>query len=249
MPSPFMKVHPPDGLREFIVVSGIYKTCHSRRVARYCLSQALRYESAFFSFTAREIMRETHGVSIGAYSYGPCFKPGSFGAGTKIGRYVSIAPGVKAYQANHPLDRLSTHGFFFNSELGYVRETNVPFTQLTIEHDAWIGDSVTITPSCRRIGLGAVVGAGSIVTKDVPDFAVVVGNPARLIKFRFTPEMQEVIRNSKWWERSVEDCARYIDFMSSSLGPEARRHPLLRSASGNSSLSTEASGGLAMAAG
>jgi virginiamycin A acetyltransferase len=141
---------------------------------------------------------------------------------------VSIAPGVKAYQANHPLDRLSTHGFFFNSELGYIPETNVPISSLVIEHDAWIGDSVIITPNCRRIGLGAVVGAGSIVTKDVPDFAVVAGSPARLIKWRFTPEMQEVIRNSKWWERSVEDCARYIDFMSGALGENGSTHPLLK---------------------
>ena len=172
-------------------------------------------------------MRERCGVSIGAYSYGPCFEPGNFGKGTKIGRYVSIAPRVRAYQANHPLDRLSTHGFFFNSELGYVRETNVPFTSLIIEHDAWIGDSVIITPNCRRIGLGAVVGAGSIVTKDVPDFAIVAGNPAKVIKWRFTPEMQEWIRDSRWWERPVGECARYIDFMSAPLGSNAFKHPLL----------------------
>ena len=117
--------------------------------------------------------------------YGPCFEPGNFGNGTRIGRYVSIAPKVRAFQASHPIDRLSTHGFFFNSKLEYVRETNVPFTQLIIEHDAWIGDSVIITPSCRRIGLGAVVGAGSIVTKDVPDFAVVAGNRHVLLSGAF----------------------------------------------------------------
>jgi len=243
-----MKVHPPDGLREFTVLSRIYNACPSRRVRRWCLHRCLNYESEFFSFTAREIMRRNYGVCIGAYSYGPCFKPGSFGAGTKIGRYVSIAPGVKAYQANHPLDRLSTHGFFFNSGLGYVRETNVPLTSLLIEDDAWIGDSVIITPGCRRIGLGAVVGAGSIVTKDVPDFAVVAGNPARVIKWRFTPEMQECIRNSQWWERPITDCARYIDFMSLALGPEASRHPLLRSATGTNSSSLKTSDGVAMPA-
>ena len=207
--SRLVKVHPPDGLREFVITSRVYRACRSRRVARWCLRQSLKYEGAFFSFTAREIMREKYSVSIGAYSYGPCFEPGSFGKGTKIGRYVSIAPRVKAYQANHPLDRLSTHGFFFNSELGYVRETNVPFTSLVIEHDAWIGDSVIITPNCSRIGLGAVVGAGSIVTKDVPDFAIVAGNPAKVIKWRFTPEMQEWIRGSRWWERPVDECAPY----------------------------------------
>ena len=232
-----MEIHQPDGLREFTVLSRIYKTCRSGRVSRWCLSKALKHESVFFSFTAREIMRENYGVSIGSYSYGPCFEPGNFGNGTRIGRYVSIAPRVRAFQANHPIDRLSTHGFFFNSKLEYVRETNVPFTQLIIEHDAWIGDSVIITPSCRRIGLGAVVGAGSIVTKDVPDFAVVAGNPARLIKWRFPPEIQEVVRHSKWWQLPISECARHIKFMTSAIAANASSHSLLdrRSAENSSS--------------
>ena len=57
---------------------------------------------------------------------------------------------------------------------------------------------------------------------------MVAGTRMRLIKWRFTPEMQEVIRNSKWWERSVEDCARYIDFMSGPLGENGSTHPLLK---------------------
>ena len=85
MPSLFMEIHQPDGLREFTVLSRIYKTCRSGRVSRWCLSKALKHESAFFSFTAREIMRENYGVSIGSYSYGPCFEPGNFGNGTRIG--------------------------------------------------------------------------------------------------------------------------------------------------------------------
>jgi acetyltransferase-like isoleucine patch superfamily enzyme len=89
---------------------------------------------------------------------------------------------MKAYQVNHPLDRLSTHGFFLNSELGYVRETHLPLSSLVIEHDdAWLGDSVIITPNSRRIGLGAFVGTGSIVTEDVADFAVFAGIRMRLI--------------------------------------------------------------------
>lgn len=85
MPSLFMEIHQPDGLREFTVLSRIYKTCRSGRVSRWCLSKALKHKSVFFSFTAREIMRENYGVSIGSYSYGPCFEPGNFGNGTRIG--------------------------------------------------------------------------------------------------------------------------------------------------------------------
>lgn len=118
------------------------------------------------------------------------------------------------------------HGFFFNSALGYIANTNIPMTNLVIEHDAWIGDGVIITPRCRRIGLGAVIGAGSVVTKDVPDFAVVAGNPARLIRWRFTEIMQNDIRNSKWWLLPVAECAKHISFFAESLQTDAANHPL-----------------------
>ena len=72
--------------------------------------------------------------------------------------------------------------------------------------------------------------AGSIVTKDVPDFAVAAGNPARLIKWRFSAEIQECIRNSKWWELPMSECAGHIDFMGSALGSNASSHPLLKTA-------------------
>jgi hypothetical protein len=51
------------------------------------------------------------------------------------------------------------------------------------------------------------------VTKDVPDFGIVAGNPAKLLRFRFPADVQEVIRDSKWWEHSAEDCARHMEFI------------------------------------
>lgn len=227
VPAKHVKVRSPDGLCESAIISRIYRSVRSRRIAMWCLEKALDYETHFLSLTARTIMRERLGVEIGAYTHGSCFEPGNFGAGTVIGRYVSIAQRVRAHHTNHPLDRLSMHAFFFNNELGYVPATNVPSSPLLIEHDAWLGDSATLTPGCRRIGLGAVVGAGSVVTKDVPDFAVVAGNPARLIKWRFPPEMQERIRLSRWWELPVSECAKHMDFMSAPLAADGWKHPLL----------------------
>ena len=59
-----------------------------------------------------------------------------------------------------------------------------PKTPLTIDDDVWIGARAMILPGCKHIGKGVIVGAGSVVTKDIPDYAIVGGNPARVIKYR-----------------------------------------------------------------
>ncbi|MEY8198191.1 MAG: hypothetical protein RPS47_03005 [Colwellia sp.] len=80
----------------------------------------------------------------------------------------------------------------------------MPFSKLVIEDDVWIGDGVIITPSVSCIGRGAVVGAGAIVTKDVPRYAVVCGNPAVVIKYRFPADRAASIEESCWWLKDKE---------------------------------------------
>lgn len=93
----------------------------------------------FYSSTLRKILEHYHGVSVGAYSYGECMIPGVFPAGVTVGRYVSIASGVRVFLRNHPLDRLSMHPFFYNSRLGAVASDAVSSSSLNIGHDAWLG--------------------------------------------------------------------------------------------------------------
>lgn len=162
---------------------------------------------SFHSASMRRILWERHGVKVGAYSYGPCLVPGAFPSGVTVGRYVSIAGNVRVILRNHPMDRLSTHPFFFNSRLGYVEEDQTLVGSLVIDHDAWIGEAAMIGPSCRRIGLGAIVAAGSVVTKDVPDFTIVGGVPAKPIRTRFDEAEQQAVRETRWWERTMEELA------------------------------------------
>jgi acetyltransferase-like isoleucine patch superfamily enzyme len=182
-----------------------------RPLRSLCLQLALKLERGeFHSATLRIILARYHGLRIGAYSYGPCLTPGLFPPGVTIGRYVSIAHGVRVLLRNHPTDRISMHPFFFNHRLGYVEEDAVPAGRLWIGHDAWLGENAIVTPSCRRIGIGAVVGAGAVVTRDVPDFAIVAGNPAGLIRFRHSPEIVARLHEARFWEQNPESLRRTI---------------------------------------
>jgi acetyltransferase-like isoleucine patch superfamily enzyme len=180
-----------------------------------------------YSSSLRQILEKYHGVKAGAYSYGEGLIPGAFPPGVTIGRYVSIASGVRVFLRNHPLERLSLHPFFYNRRLGFLKEDSIAGGTLEIGHDAWLGERAIITPGCARIGTGAVVGAGAVVTKDVPDFGIVAGNPARLIRYRFPENTREIILASRWWELSVEQVAKHMPEMTKSVGDEPWQHPLL----------------------
>jgi serine acetyltransferase len=78
---------------------------------------------------------------------------------------------------------------------------------LKIGAGSWLGAQVIILPGCRRIGRGAVVAAGAVLTRDVPDYAVVGGNPARLIKYRFSEEDILEAEATWWWQQKPEEVA------------------------------------------
>jgi len=175
-----------------------------RRLIRYTI---MRLEGGgHFSRTIRRIFSVYHQIEIGMYTSGPCYSAGRFPRGTRIGRYSTVFERtVWAFPANHPMDRISTHAIFYNPQVGYAgSEADIRRKGLLIGNDVFIGHNATIVPSVDKIGDGAVIGSGSVVTKDVPDFAIVAGNPARLIRYRFSEETQRRIKESRWWEKSVD---------------------------------------------
>ncbi len=86
-----------------------------------------------------------------------------------------VAPNVKILGGGHIFER---------KDLTIGQQGNLPKSRLEIGDDVWLGNSCTILGKVKRIGKGAVVGACSVVTKDVPDYAVVAGNPAKIVKWR-----------------------------------------------------------------
>jgi acetyltransferase-like isoleucine patch superfamily enzyme len=159
----------------------------------------------FYSRSLRRIFKENYDVEIGMYTYGFCFERHAMDEKTTIGRYCSVANGATTYTHNHPIDRPSTHSFFFNGNLGVAKDQQVDHKPLTIGNDVWIGHNAIILPSVAVIGDGAVIGAGSVVTKDVEPYSIVVGNPARLLHYRFDEETIRELLASRWWERRIEE--------------------------------------------
>ncbi len=140
-----------------------------------------------------------------------------------VGRFCSIADGLLVLRQNHPVDFVCQHPLFYLHAFGILAGDLLPPVEanpLVIGHDVWIGARVTILPQCRCIGNGAIVAAGAVVTKDVPPFTIVGGNPARVIRTRFSPEAEAIVAASQWWLEPLERIAEHLDLFTGSLTEE-----------------------------
>ena len=129
-----------------------------------------------------------------------------------IGRFCSIAPGVVIGDGNHPTDWLSSHSFQWG-EGGWIpsealKQFKSPaerkISKAIIGSDVWIGANAIIL-SGVTIGDGAIIAAGSVVSRDVPPYAIVGGVPARIIRFRFDERTIERLMNIRWWRFRLDD--------------------------------------------
>lgn len=129
----------------------------------------------------------------------------------KIGSFCAIGQDVKIILSNHnfsyPSIQYSLYNSFFN-EYPYELKTG---NYISIGNDVWIGDNVVILPNVK-VGDGVCIGAGSIVTKDIPDYAIVAGNPAKLIKYRFNEKQITYLQKTKWWNWSDEEIIKNRHF-------------------------------------
>jgi acetyltransferase-like isoleucine patch superfamily enzyme len=159
------------------------------------------------------------GIKVGEFSYGiPIILWWGEAVGLQIGNYCSIAEGVQIFLGgNHRTDFVTTYPFASMLDWPEVPGVNIlPETRgnVIIGNDVWLCSHATIL-SGVTIGDGAVIGAHAVVTKDVPPYAVVVGNPGRVIKKRFPNKVIEELLEIRWWDWPRERIAQALPLLLS----------------------------------
>lgn len=145
---------------------------------------------------------------------------GGIGTDLVIGKFCSVASNVTIFLGgNHRTDWVTTYpfGYIYNQEFGGEPSSETIYSNgnVLIGNDVWIGQNVIIM-SGVTIGNGACVAAGSVVTRDVKDFEIVGGNPARVIRARFGEDVVSILGNLKWWDLPIETVRTILPILQDS---------------------------------
>ena len=141
---------------------------------------------------------------IGNYNY---FSPYAILNNAKIENYCSIGPGARIGLGEHNIKAISTFPAINNGQ-DRMKLFDVD-NPTVLGSDVWIGANAVVLQGVK-IGTGAVIGAGAVVTKDIPEYAVAVGVPARVMKYRFKPEIIEEILNTRWFDYPKDQSRRIV---------------------------------------
>ena len=199
-----------------------------KEVLRYFPAESVAELSSMRAVKGKE---EEYVTKIGKYSYGPICRNHKYIE--SIGAFCSFAPGVDVV-FNHEMGYLTTHPIIymgasmprFQNPEEYKggeekpewyfegvlpkRESLKITGRSRIGNDVWLGRNVIVT-NYANIGNGVVAGAGAVITQDVPDYAIVVGAPARIIKYRYSSEEIQSLNKIAWWDWSDDEIRERYD--------------------------------------
>jgi acetyltransferase-like isoleucine patch superfamily enzyme len=167
--------------------------------------------SNFTKFSQIRRFAKLKKTSIGKYSR---VNPSCKLSNTTVGNFTAIGYGSDIGLGRHPLNFVSTHSIFYKKNKlrnDWVKPIKLLSLPIQIGNDVWIGIKCIILDGVK-IGDGAIVGAGSVVTKEVPPYAIVGGAPAKIIKYRFEPDVINRLLEIKWWNLSDEEILEKIEF-------------------------------------
>jgi len=180
-----------------------------------------RFWRGLDSYLVQESVEKSGIVEIGRHTY---FSGGAniqlFKGGRdklRIGSFCSFARGVVILTDGvHPVDWVSTYPFRMNWNLPGAYEDGLPLKNgdTEIGSDVWIATEAMIMPGVT-IGHGAVIAARAVVTRDIPPYAIAAGVPARVIKYRFPPEVVDALLKIKWWEWDDDKIKEAVPYLSS----------------------------------
>lgn len=157
-------------------------------------------------------------IPRGKHTYGP--EPKIIGVdeiaiGSKIGKFCSIAENLQfIMRGSHMIDWVTTYPFQATWGMDVPLHDLPPHSPITIGNDVWIAANVKIKQGVT-IGDGAVLATECFVTKDVPPYAVVGGNPAKIIRYRFTEEQRKELLDIKWWDWEDEEIKKIVPLLVS----------------------------------
>ena len=123
---------------------------------------------------------------------------------SKIGSFSCISMNVKIGLENHNLKTISTSPFFYKKNKGWVLNNNTLESNIVVIDEDVLISSNAIILNGVKLGVGCVIGAGAVVDKDVPPYAIVGGVPAKIIRYRFSDEIIKLLIESKWWNLNVD---------------------------------------------
>lgn len=160
---------------------------------------SLKIDQLAYVYPSSDI-RSKVSVGKGSYINGKIRIVG--GAEVRIGKYCAMGSDIHIISSNHDIAHANLQYMFANR---YIKKSVVDVSEgpVVIGNNVWVGDLAIILPGVR-IGDGAVVAAGSVVTKDVEPFSVVAGNPAKLIKYRFNKKKIRKLIKIRWWNWSAK---------------------------------------------